>query len=71
MEKPGYREALLMLRDLFPGKAVISVKEAATVLNANVCTVYEAVKRKYNPLPSKKLSGKTVIPIPALASWLS
>ena len=71
MEKPGYREALLMLRDLFPGKAVISVKEAATVLNANVCNVYEAVKRKYNPLPSKKLSGKTVIPIPALASWLS
>ena len=30
----------------------------------------EAVKRKYNPLPSKKLAGKIVIPMPALASWL-
>lgn len=70
MEKAGYRDTLLMLREMFPGKAALSVKEAATVLNANICTVYEAVKRKYNPLPSKKLSGKIVIPIPAFASWL-
>ena len=70
MEKNGYRDTLLMLLDMFPGKAALTVKEVATILNANVGTVYQAVKRKYNPLPSKKLSGKIVIPIPALASWL-
>lgn len=70
MEKTGYRDALEMLRDMFPGKATLTVKEAATAMGANICTVYEAVKRKYNPLPSRKLGGKIVIPIPAFASWL-
>lgn len=70
MEKKGYRDALDMLREMFPGRVAITVKDAATVLGANTCTVYEAIKRKYNPLPSKKAAGKIVIPIPALASWL-
>lgn len=70
MEKTGYRDALEMLKDMFPGKAAITVKDAATVLGANTCTVYDAIKRKRNPLPSKKLVGKIVIPIPAFASWL-
>jgi hypothetical protein len=70
MEKKGYRDTLDILRDMFPGKLAISVKEAATVLGANTCTVYDAIKRKYNPLPSKKASGKILIPLPAFASWL-
>jgi hypothetical protein len=70
MEKQGYLETLNVLREMFPGKLTLTVKEAADVMGANTCTVYEAVKRKYNPLPSKKLSGKIVIPIPAFASWL-
>ena len=70
MEKKGYRDTLELHRDQFPGKMTLSVKEAAGVMGVNICTVYEAVKRKYNPLPSKKLAGKIVIPMPALASWL-
>ena len=70
MEKAGYRDTLDMLREMYPGKTAISVKEAAAAMGANACTVYEAIKRKYNQLPSKKLAGKIVIPIPAFARWL-
>lgn len=70
MEKQGYRDTLVMLQDMFPGKAAITVKDAAAVLGSNIGTVYEAIKRRRSPLPSKKLAGKIVIPIPAFASWL-
>ena len=70
MEKKGYRDALEMLKEMFPGVVSITVKEAAQVLGTSTCTVYEAVKRKYNAIPSKKVAGKIVIPIPAFASWL-
>ena len=70
MEKVGYRDTLDMLRAMYPGKAAITIKEAATAMGANVGTVYAAVKRRYNPLPSQKLSKKIVIPLPALARWL-
>ena len=70
MEKAGYRDTLEMLSGLYPGKMALTVKEVAEVIGANVGTVYEAVKRKYNALPSKKVGGKIVVPIPALAKWL-
>ena len=71
MEKKGYRETLEWLENKYPGKATISVKEAAQAMDANLNTVYGAVKRRYNPLPSQKLARrKIVIPIPAFAKWL-
>ena len=70
MEKKGYRDTLDILCSRFPGKMALSVNEVASVLGASTSTVYDAVKRRYNPLPSKRLSGKIVVPIPALASWL-
>lgn len=70
MEKEGYRDTLDMLQKLHPGKTAISVKEAAASMGAHTCTVYEAIKRRYNPLPSKRLSNRIVIPLPAFARWL-
>jgi hypothetical protein len=71
MEKKDYRVNLEMLNEMFPGKAAITPKEVATVLSANVDTVYAAIKKKYDPLPSNKLTKKKiVIPIPGLARWL-
>ena len=70
MEKEGYRETLAFLSGMFPGKAFITVNEAAELIGAHITTVYDAIKRKRNPLPSKKLCGKIVIPIPALARWM-
>lgn len=71
MEKPDYRVNLEMLCEMFPGKATITPKEAAEVMGANVNTVYEAMKKKYYPLPSNKLAKKKiVIPIAGFARWL-
>ena len=71
MEKEGYREALAFLKEKFPDKAVLTVNETAELLGAHMTTVYDAIRRKKNPLPSKKLCGKIVIPIPALARWMA
>ena len=70
MEKEGYRDALAFLIDRFPDKGFLTVNEAADFLGAHLTTVYDAIRRKKNPLPSKKLCGKIVIPIPALARWM-
>lgn len=70
MEKEGYREALNMIMDMYPGRMALSVKEVAAVTGSNIGTVYEATKRAKKPLPSKKLGGKIVIPITQLARWM-
>ena len=70
MEKQDYRVNRDLLVDMFPGRATISVKEAAEVLDSNINTVYAATKRRKDPLPSKKLCGKTVIPIAGFARWM-
>lgn len=71
MEKTGYREVYEQLQELFPDRATISVNEAAQVLGVSPGTVYSAVRRAKNPLPSKKLGAtKVVIPIAALARWM-
>ena len=70
MEKQGYRETREMLESRFPGKIAISVKDAAEVMDANINTVYEAVKSRRNPIPSQKLGGKIVIPLAQFARWL-
>lgn len=70
MEKEGYRDALAFLLERYPDKAVLTVQEAADLLGIHLTTAYDALKRKRNPLPSKKICGKLVIPIPALARWM-
>ena len=72
MEKAGYRDALAFLMDKFPDRAGISVKEAAEVMGVNITTVYDSMRtQRKEPLPHKKIGGKLVIPIPALARWMA
>lgn len=71
MEKQGYRENIALIAEAFPGQIAISVDEAAKVMGVNRNTVYEAVKRKVNPIPSQKVNRKRiVIPVAGLARWL-
>jgi hypothetical protein len=71
LEKEGYRENLEFLSSMFPGRATLTVKEAAGIMSCTINTVYAAVKRRRFPLPSQKLGGKTVIPIPSFARWMA
>lgn len=70
MEKQGYREALELLMERFPDKMAISVKEASVILGRSESSVRDAMKRKRDPLPGKKLGGSVIIPIPQLARWM-
>ena len=70
MEKEGYRETLAMLMEMYPGRAARPPHSASEPSDPNIGTIYDATKRVKNPLPSKKLSGKLIIPIPALARWM-
>lgn len=71
MEKNGYRETLEMLLTRFPGRVTVSPSEVADVLDVNIKTVYAAINRSRNPLPSTRLSKKKVlIPISRLANWM-
>lgn len=71
MEKQGYRENIALIAEAFPGQLAISVDDAAKVMGVNRNTVYEAVKRKINPIPSQKVNRKRiVIPVAGFARWL-
>lgn len=70
MEKQGYREALELLLDKFPERTAISVKEASVILGRSESSVRDAMKRRRDPLPFKKLGGSVIIPISQLARWM-
>lgn len=70
MEKAGYREQLELLLKYFPGRAAITVTEVAEILGTRPETVYQAIRRVKDPLPSRKVLGKVVIPITSLARWM-
>lgn len=70
MEKKGYREALELLVENFPERGGISVKEAAKFYGKNESAIYDAIKRKKNPMPAVKLGGSWVLPITQLARWM-
>ena len=71
MEKAGYREQLELLLTYFPGRAAITTQEVATILGTRPETVYKAMKRVKDPLPSRKVLGKVVVPVTALARWMA
>ena len=70
MEKEGFRENLDFLVKLYPDRAALDVKEVASVLGISAKTVYEQISLVRDPLPSKKIGGKIVIPIVKLAAWM-
>ena len=72
MERKGYREELGFLMELHPGKAALTVKETATALGTSPDAVYDAIKRKKDPVPHKSVGkNRIVIPIAGLARWLA
>ena len=72
MDLVGFRENYELLRELFPGRATISLPECADALGVNIKTVYESVKTyKKNPIPTQTVGGrKKVVPIAGLARWM-
>ncbi|MBQ7906806.1 MAG: helix-turn-helix domain-containing protein [Clostridia bacterium] len=72
MEKQDYRTNYEHLMLLFPDRAVISVKEVASVLSCDPRTVRSTIQRSKNPLPATKIGkGAYVISIPSFARWLA
>ena len=72
MEKQNYRITLEQVRELFPGRLTLSPEEVAKILGCDRKTVYSAINRRKNPLPSTRLSTKRIlVPIASFASWLS
>ncbi len=71
-EKEGFRENMEMLISAFPGRVSITPKEAASIMNVNIKTVYSAISRQRNPLPAVSItSKKIIIPIAAFARWIT
>lgn len=70
MEKQGYRENLELLRQHFPGKVTLSVKETAAILGVSTNIVYDMARYAKNPLPHQKAGARVLIPIAGLARWM-
>ena len=70
MEKAGYRDALALLREYFPDRVGISVKEAAKLFGRSECAIRDAINSKNNPLPAVKMGGSLVLPLHLLARWM-
>ena len=58
-----------LLGDVLPkGRATITVEQMAKVVGLGRTGAYEAVKR--GDIPSRRVNGRLVIPVPALLHWL-
>jgi hypothetical protein len=71
-DKEKWKETLELLRETFPGKLALSVKEASMVMGVNPGTLYEAIRNKTKTFPYQKVTEKKIIiPVVGLAKWLS
>lgn len=71
MEVKGYRESLEMIREYFPDRISINPDECAKLMGVDRKTVYAAIRKAKNPLPSKRLGSRGYqIPVTRLAEWL-
>lgn len=73
-EKQDYRDQLAILTEIFPGRATLTVSEAARVLGVDRRRVKAMIERRTDPLPAQDTSaGGTnkcyIIPIAALARF--
>ena len=71
MEKEGYRETLEFLMKRYPDKVSFSPREVAEIMDCNLKTVYSSLTRRRDPIPHKRVGKKIVIPLTALARWMS
>jgi hypothetical protein len=68
-EKEGYREQLESLRQRFPDREAIDIKEAAKIIGVCDRTLMSnsAFPKKY----ANGRSGKYIVPLVGLARWMS
>jgi hypothetical protein len=58
-----------LLAEVIPtGSATLTVEQVAPIVGLGRTAAYEAVKR--GDLPSRKVNGRVLIPVPALLVWL-
>ncbi len=73
-EKQNYREQLEIIVALYPGRAALTVSEAAEVLGVDRRTIKTLIERGKDPLPATDVSAgsqnkKYIIPISAIARF--
>ena len=72
MEIKGYRDALEVLLEQFPGRVAISSHEAAKVMGISYKTVLKHIGCEKNPIPHIPANGKSfLIPLTGFAKWLA
>jgi excisionase family DNA binding protein len=62
---PGYELSL----DTVADRALITVEEAARILNLGRTAAYEAARR--DEIPSRRVGRRVVVPVRALVGWLA
>ena len=70
MEKQGYRDTLEYIESRFPDKNGLTVHDAAEFFGISESAVYDAIRRKKNPMPAVKVGGQWFLPFPLLARWM-
>ena len=65
-EKADFRDNLEMLRELYPGKVSITIKEACDLMHRDRRTLI-----RDRGFPAQLLGGQYIVPLVALAKYLS
>lgn len=69
-EKEGYRDQLAELNEKYPGKATLTVKEAANELGISMYTLYDNLKSSRPAFTTAKFGGKILISKTVLARYM-
>jgi len=65
-ERADYHDNLEMLRELYPGKVSITIKEACALMDRDRRTLL-----KDRGFPAQLLGGQYIVPLVGLAKYLS
>lgn len=71
-EREGYRDALMVLRELFPDRVGVSVSEAAKAVGVCTKTISKAIDcgaLSAQNIGKGKVNKTYMISLPALARW--
>lgn len=62
------QQATTFSLDQLPGRATITVEQAARILGLGRTAAYDAARR--GELPTRRLGRRLIVPVPALLEWL-